>query len=79
MRRRSNEDISNKAVVLMLVAVILVSVVSLGVYINAVNNAQPEFKSYNEGKVSFTNNPNESNYVSEPDNKTGNIGIIIDN
>ncbi len=38
MARKKNDDISNKAVVLMLVAFILVSVVSLGVYMDALEN-----------------------------------------
>jgi cell division protein FtsL len=38
MARKKNDDISNKVVVLMLVAFILVSVVSLGVYMDALQN-----------------------------------------
>jgi cytochrome c-type biogenesis protein CcmH/NrfG len=78
-RGNSNEDISNKAVVLMLIAVILVSVVSLGVYINAISNAQPEMISKSEGQVKFTIDGNMSEQQTEPSTSDGNVGLTIEN
>jgi flagellar basal body-associated protein FliL len=49
-----NKDISNKTVVIVLVIVILVSIVSLGVYFNALGNAQPKVNSLGQGDVSLT-------------------------
>ena len=48
-----NKDISNKTVVIVLVIVILVSIVSLGVYFNALGNAEPEIASAAQGTVSL--------------------------
>ena len=38
----ANRDISNRTVFIMLVAVIVVSIVALVVYMNAIEKAQPE-------------------------------------
>ena len=42
-RKKKNEDISNKAVVFMLVAFILISVVSLGLYMKVLQEAELGF------------------------------------
>ena len=49
---KKNVDISNKAVVAMLVLVVLVSVVSLGSYMNALDRAMPVVKFGSVAKVS---------------------------
>lgn len=46
-------DISNKTVVIALVVVIFVSIVALGVFINALNSAEPKVASISQGKVSL--------------------------
>ncbi|MBU0460779.1 MAG: hypothetical protein ABIH82_04565 [Candidatus Woesearchaeota archaeon] len=47
------KNISNKAVVIMLIAVIVVSVTGLGFYISALDNAEPRVHSISLGKVSL--------------------------
>lgn len=52
--KRFNKDISNKAVVIILVLFIVVSIISLGVYTNALDKTKPDIRSVSEGKVTFT-------------------------
>ena len=63
MARKKNDDISNRAVAFMLVAFVLVSVVSLGVYMESLQNAKPTITSQAEGEVSLT--------IMEPASKEG--------
>ncbi|MBU0456911.1 MAG: hypothetical protein ABH824_03000 [Nanoarchaeota archaeon] len=48
------KDISNKVVVVMLLVVILVSAVSLAIYMNALTKAEPQVNSAAQGKISLT-------------------------
>ena len=52
-RKKKIDDISNKAVVLMLVAFILISVVSLGVYMDALEGAETTVDAATFGQVSL--------------------------
>ena len=52
VKKKKSDDISNKTVVLMLVAFILVSVISLGVYMDALEEA-PKPKGLAAGEVSL--------------------------
>ena len=54
MPKRKNEDVSNKAVVLMLVSFILISVVSLGVYMDALESADITPDAATSGQVYLT-------------------------
>ena len=55
MVKKSGDDVSNTTVLVVLVLVILVSVVCLGIYINALNNASaPGTSDSTVGKVSLT-------------------------
>ena len=49
-----NDDISNKTVLAVLVLVVLVSVVSLVVYMDALDDAQPNVLGKSSGEVSLT-------------------------
>ena len=53
-RKVMSKDISNKVVVIMLIAVIVVSVTGLGFYISALDNAGPEELVGGQAKVSLT-------------------------
>lgn len=70
-----NKDISNKTVVIVLVIVILVSIVSLGVYFNALSNAEPEISGVAQGKVALT--IVEPPAKAEPVTESGKAGVTI--
>ncbi len=70
-----NKDISNKTVVIVLVIVILVSIVSLGVYFNALSNAEPEIASAAQGKLGLT--VVEPPVKSEPVEAEGKLGLAV--
>jgi hypothetical protein len=73
-----NNDISNRTVVIMLVVVILVSIVALGVYMNALDKAEPEIISGYEGKVQLTiEKPAEEPLPVEPDMEDAKVSLGI--
>ncbi len=53
MKKDSRGDFSNKAVVLMISVVIVVSLFSFGVYFNALSNAEPTVEMGSFGKISL--------------------------
>ncbi len=71
-------DISNKAVVVVLIIVILVSIASLGVYLrslDSISNAAPKDVSAGQGTVGFTvvEAPSAPQIVSE----SGEVGFTV--
>ena len=75
-----DKDLSNKAVVIMLVAVIVVSVVSLGVYLNALSSAEPTIGIGKTGTISLTvvKPAGPGTPVGEPVSGRGEIGLTIE-
>jgi hypothetical protein len=74
-----NNDISNRTVVVMLVVVILVSIVALGVYLNALDKAEPEIVIDAQGQVSLNIDEPVEQAPAEPDAESAEAPIVTDN
>ena len=72
-----NTDISNKAVVVMLVVVIVVSVVALGIYMNAAESAEPDIIVGDGGQVGLTVDEPVDIPPGEVDSEGGEVGLTI--
>ncbi len=74
--RFGKQDISNKAVVAMLIAVVIVSVVSLGWYMNALQKAEPLVENSGVARVSVSVQPAkdlEANALPKDTRATGKV------
>ncbi len=71
-------DISNRTVLVLLIIVILVSVISLGVYLKALENAETNIENSKLDKGTLTINQ-DPNFVKEPTSSGGHVGLTIEN
>lgn len=80
MQQKVNGDISNKAVLTVLVIVILVSVVALAAYLRALDKAVPEVTYGANGKVSlYIDAPATFNPDAQIDSEQAKVSLGIDN
>jgi len=73
----STSDISNKAVVVALVLVVLVSVVSLGVYMRSLESADPGLDRQAQGTVSLKVASSPSFIEPTADSENGKVAIRV--
>lgn len=77
VKKKLEKDISNKVVLVMLIAAIVVSIASLGVYIQALEAAEPEIYVNTLGRVSLTTMDPPVEPVSKTSLGGGKVGLGI--
>ena len=76
-KKITSKDISNRTVVVMLVVVIVVSIVALGVYLNALDKAEPKIQMASSGEMSLTIAEPPAEPAPAVEGGSGKLGLTI--